>query len=83
MSDITTVFDFVKKFLESQNADAEIMEDYDAFREYYARLWLGLVQGDFVGKYKKEALTYIERLHPDLQTRMQPEDGGRRFDRVC
>ena len=74
MSDITTVFDFVKKFLESQNADAEIMEDYDAFREYYARLWLGLVQGDFVGKYKKEALTYIERLHPDLQTRMQPED---------
>ncbi len=35
---------------------------------------MGLVQGDFVGKYKKEALTYIERLHPDLQTRMQPED---------
>ena len=74
MTDIITVFDFVKEFLESQSADDDIMKDYDSFREYYAKLWLGLIQGDFVGKYRKEALQYIDQLYPNLQTHMQQED---------
>ena len=74
MTDIITVFDFVKEFLESQSADDNIMKDYDSFREYYAKLWLGLIQGDFVGKYRKEALQYIDQLYPNLQTHMQQED---------
>lgn len=74
MTDIITVFDFVKKFLEEQDAEQKLMKDYDSFREFYAKLWLGLIQGDFVGKYRKEALEYIVKLYPDLVARMQPED---------
>lgn len=74
MTDIITVFDFVKNFLEEQKAEREIMEDYDSFREFYAKLWLGLIHGDFVGKYRKEALGYIEKLYPNLTARIQPED---------
>lgn len=74
MTDIITVFDFVKDFLKSQNADDEIIRNYYSFREYYAKLWLGLVQGDFVGKYKHEALQYIEKLCLNLQTSICQED---------
>lgn len=74
MGDIITVFGFVKEFLESQYAEPDIMKDYNSFREFYAKLWLGLIHGDFVGKYRKEALRCIEKLYPNLQVRMQQED---------
>lgn len=74
MTDIITVFDFVKNFLEEQKAETQLMEDYNSFREFYAKLWLGLIHGDFVGKYRREALSYIEKLYPNLETRIQPED---------
>lgn len=74
MTDIIIVFNFVKEFLEGQNADDDIMKDYDSFREYYAKLWLGLIQGDFVGKYRKEALQYIDQLYPNLRTCIHQED---------
>lgn len=34
----------------------------------------GTDHGDFVGKYRKEALECIEKLYPNLQVRMQQED---------
>lgn len=74
MSDIIAVFDFVQDFLKEQDADNALMEDYLSFRKFYAKLWLGLVEGDFVGKYKKEALQYIEKLYPHLKTTMHKED---------
>lgn len=74
VNDIITVFDFVKGFLESQQAQPDIMDDYDEFRKFYARLWQGLVQGDFVGKYKQEALKVIQGLYPGKLEPMEKED---------
>lgn len=39
MEDISTVFDFVEKFLEDQNADEGINADFHEFRKLYARMW--------------------------------------------
>lgn len=74
ITDITTVFNFVGDFLKSQDADEFIMQSYDAFREYYAKMWLGLVHGEFAGKYKNEAITYIEKLYPGLKSQIKQED---------
>lgn len=74
VTDIITVFDFVKAFLESQQAPPDIMEDYDGFRKFYARLWMGLVQGDFVGRFRREALGLIQKLYPGELLPMEKED---------
>ncbi len=39
LEDISTVFDFVKQFLEEQNAPESINTDFLEFRKLYARLW--------------------------------------------
>ncbi len=74
MTDIITVFNFVRDFLEEQGADERIREDFNDSRKFYTKLWLGLTHGDFVGKYKKEALKYIDELCPGFRDTMQPED---------
>lgn len=39
MADISTVFNFVEKFLEDQKAAEDIIGDFHEFRRLYARLW--------------------------------------------
>lgn len=74
LNDIITVFNFVKNFLIEQEANNKIMKDYDEFRKFYAKMWLALAERNFVGKYKKISLEYIDRLYPRLDYKMQSED---------
>lgn len=74
VNDIITVFNFVGDFLREQNADETIMGHYEAFRKFYASLWLTSANSNFVGKYRKEALNLIEALYPKLMSKLQPED---------
>lgn len=74
MTDITTVFDFVGGFLRDQEADPFILQSYDSFREYYAKMYLDLAIGVFSGAEKEEAFVYVNKLYPDLASQIRPED---------
>lgn len=63
VGDIIRVFDFVKDFLNRNNAKLEILDGYVRFRRKYYEIWKNLQMAEFhIGHYRKEAEELIEKL---------------------
>lgn len=72
--DIITVFDFVKEFLTEQNAPLNIMDHYENFRKYYAKMWDSCAKWNFKNSELQQALELIEQLYQKLDGVMEEKD---------
>lgn len=74
LEDITVVFNFLKEFLEEQRVSSCIMDHYDTFRKYYAKMWKSHALATYSGKEKTAALSLVEILYPNLRESIEYKD---------
>lgn len=68
VDDMISTFDFVDGFLNSKNADKDIVSHFGEFRRYYARMWKRFAQYQYVGSQRKDALKKLGSFYaPILQ----------------